>query len=59
MSAASSGQRAKRLLMGGAIASVLGVAIAGTVNQKVGGAIVVVGWLDLLYALHALGRSES
>jgi hypothetical protein len=57
--AVSAEQRAKRLLLGGAVASVVGVAIAGTLSQKVGGSIVVVGWLDLLYALHSFGRAES
>ncbi len=52
-------QKARRLLLAGAVGSVVGVGVAGTVSPLVGGAIVVVAWLDFVYALHSFGRAEG
>ena len=51
--------QARRLLFGAAVTSVLGIAVAGTVDRAVGGVIVAIGWLAIVYGLHAFGRAEE
>ncbi len=46
----------RTLLLVAAALSATGIALAGTVSQSGGGAIVVAGWALGLYALHAFGR---
>ncbi len=57
--AVSGQEKARRLLLAAAVGSVVGVGVAGTVSPVVGGAIVVVAWLDFVYALHSFGRAEG
>jgi hypothetical protein len=51
--------RARTSLVVAAGASVVGVAVAGTVSREVGGVILVLGWLVFVYALHSFGRAGS
>jgi hypothetical protein len=44
-------------LVGAAVTSAIGVAIAGTASRTVGGVVMLLGWLALVYALHAFGRA--
>jgi hypothetical protein len=50
-------RRARWLLLGGAVAVVAGIAIAGTVSRTWGGVVLVTGWLVLTGGIHAFGRS--
>ncbi len=50
---------ARRALLVAGGASVLGVAIAGTVSRTAGGVFLVLGWLTFVYALHSFGRAGS
>jgi hypothetical protein len=52
-------RRAKRLFVAAAGAIALGLAVAGSVDQRVGGLLLVVGWLVAIAALHRLGRAGS
>jgi hypothetical protein len=36
-----------------------GIALSGTASRTAGGVIVAIGWLALVYALHALGRASA
>ena len=62
----------RRLLAGGAVATLLGVAIAGAspilgtdgasrthTQQMVGGVVVVAGWALLAWGLHRFGRARD
>jgi len=49
--------RARLAIAFAAAGSAIGVAIAGSASQTVGGVLVVASWLSFLYALHAFGRS--
>ena len=62
----------RRLLAAGALATVLGIAVAGTApisgtegamrthgQQIVGGVLVVLGWALLAWAIHAFGRAKE
>lgn len=51
--------RARSSLVVAGGASVLGVALAGTVNRTIGGVLLVLGWLAFVYALHSFGRAGS
>jgi hypothetical protein len=61
----------RRLLAAGAVATVAGIAVAGTApvlgtgadarartQQTVGGVAVLVGWAALGWGIHRLGRSD-
>jgi hypothetical protein len=50
--------KAQRTLFAAAAVSAVGVAIAGTTSQGVGGVIVLGGWVLFLLGLHSFGRSE-
>jgi hypothetical protein len=50
---------ARRAVVVAAGVSVAGVAVAGTFSRTVGGAVLVLGWLAFVYALHSYGRSGS
>jgi energy-converting hydrogenase Eha subunit C len=52
-------KQARTGLVTAAAASVLGVAVAGTLSREVGGVLLVVGWLAFVYALHSYGRAGS
>ena len=52
-------KRARTLLTRAAAATAIGVAIAGTMSRTSGGVIIVLGWLALVYSLHAFGRAGS
>ena len=49
--------RSALVVAGGA--SVVGVAVAGTVSRTAGGVLLVLGWLAFVYALHSFGRAGS
>ena len=51
--------RARGLLVGAALETVAGVAVAGTFDRVVGGVMIVAGWLAFVYALHAYGRASE
>jgi hypothetical protein len=47
-----------RLFLGlGAAAVALGIAAAGTDHRSLGGAVLVTGWLALIYGIHSFGRT--
>jgi F0F1-type ATP synthase assembly protein I len=50
---------ARTALVVAAVASVLGVGVAGTVSRVGGGVLLVLGWLAFVYALHSFGRAGS
>jgi hypothetical protein len=50
-------ESARRLYLFAAGAIAAGLAVAGTLNQTVGGVLLVVGWLVAIAALHRLGRT--
>ncbi len=50
-------QRARFAITLAAAGSAIGIAIAGTLSQTVGGVFLVGSWATFLYALHAFGRS--
>jgi len=52
-------ERAKRPMLGAALGIALGLAIAGSADKNVGGAIVLASWLGGVAALHRLGRAGS
>ena len=52
-------ERAKRPMLGAALGIALGLAIAGSADKSVGGAIVLASWLVGVAALHRLGRAGS
>ena len=51
--------RARSTLRVAGGASVLGLALAGTVSRTLGGVLLVAGWLAFVYALHSFGRAGS
>ena len=51
--------RARTLLTAAIATTAAGVAIAGTASRTFGGIILVVGWVALVYSLHAFGRAGS
>ena len=51
--------RARLLLKAALVATIAGLALAGTADRSAGGVIVVAGWLVLVYALHSFGRAGS
>ena len=46
-----------RVLVAGACVSVAGIVVAASGNGTAGGAIVLAGWLALVYAIHRFGRA--
>lgn len=46
-------------MVGAALGIALGLAIAGSADKSVGGAIVLASWLVGVAALHRLGRAGS
>ncbi len=38
---------------------VVGLFVAGTLSRDVGGAIVLLSWLALIWAIHTFGRAAS
>ena len=57
--AAEAEPRARAILAIAIVVTLAGIALAGTVSRTAGGALVVAGWLALVYALHAFGRAGS
>jgi hypothetical protein len=51
--------RARSLVLFGALVVAGGVAVAGTVSQTAGGVLVVGGWLLLVWAIHRFGRARD
>jgi hypothetical protein len=49
--------RARKLMTGGAIAIVTGVALVGTVSRDVGGVVLIAAWIVMVAAIHMFGRS--
>jgi hypothetical protein len=49
-------KRARALLLAGASLSAVGVVVAATASQAVGGPVAVAGWALFVYAVHAFGR---
>jgi hypothetical protein len=49
--------QARRILAIGAGAVATGLVVAGTVSPTAGGAMVVAGWLALVWGLHRFGRT--
>ncbi len=45
-----------RMIVGGALASIVGIVIAASGSGSVGGAIVLAGWLALVWGIHRFGR---
>ena len=43
----------------GALAVAVGLGVAGTVRQDVGGMVLVLGWLLFVIGLHLFGRAAS
>jgi hypothetical protein len=50
---------ARGIAAGGAVVVAGGVAVAGTLSPSMGGAMVVTGWLALVWAIHRLGRARG
>ncbi len=44
-------------MFAGISASAVGVIVAATVHQMMGGVVLVIGWLLAIYGIHAFGRS--
>jgi hypothetical protein len=52
-------EKAKRLFVIAAVAIAGGLAVAGSIDTKTGGVLVVAGWFVAVAALHRLGRAGS
>jgi hypothetical protein len=52
-------RRAKALLGLGALMSVAGVGVSGTVSQSAGGVLLIAGWLVFIVAVHRFGRTGA
>jgi hypothetical protein len=52
-------EKAKRLFVVAAVAIAGGLAVAGSIDTKTGGVLVVAGWILAVAALHRLGRAGS
>lgn len=53
---AAAARTATHLLVGGAAVVAAGLAITGTVDATIGGAITLAGWAGMLFGLHRFGR---
>jgi hypothetical protein len=51
--------RARRALVGGAIALIAGLGLVGTTRTEVGPALLLGGWVVLGYGIHSFGRRGS
>jgi hypothetical protein len=49
-------QRATTVLVAGGVAIAAGLAIAGTYDSRIGGAVTLLGWALSLFGLHRFGR---
>ena len=47
-----------RLLVGGALASAVGIVLAASGSSTLGGAITLAGWLALVASVHRFGRGK-
>lgn len=54
-----SAQQLQQLLLGGGILCIFGLGIVGTRPSDWGGAVVLTGWLSLMYGIHCYGRLGS
>ena len=48
-----------RLVVAAAVLVAVGLSIAGSASQTVGGVLLVAGWLLFIFALHRYGRVGS